>query len=80
MDFKKLGNYIYRGKHFDISVRKPKLKEDIIEVFIKDISEIKIAEKNIIETKFKQKILAKLAHEFKTPLITIISLIKNIME
>ena len=80
MDFKKLGNYIYRGKHFDISVRKPNLKEDILEVFIKDISEIKIAEKNIIETKFKQKILAKLAHEFKTPLIIIISLIKNIMD
>ena len=35
------------------------------------------AEKINTETKYKQKILAKIAHEFKTPLISIISLIQN---
>ena len=64
---------------FEIFVRKLKLKEEVVELFINDISEIKQAEKIKTETKYKQKILAKIAHEFKTPLITIISLVQKIM-
>lgn len=41
---------------------------------------LKNVEKMKIETKYKQKILAKIVHEFKTPLITITSLINKINE
>ena len=78
--FKRLGIFNSKEKSLEIHVRKIRFNEDILEIFIIDVSEIKLAEKNNIETKFKKKILAKLAHEFKTPLITIISLIKNIVD
>ena len=67
-------------KFFDICVRKLKYKDDVLEIFIHDITHMKMAEEVSIETKYKQKILAKIAHEFKTPLITITSLIHKIME
>ena len=64
---------------FDIYFRKLKFKEtEVMEILIHDITEVKQAEKINSETKFKQRILAKIAHEFKTPLITIISLINKI--
>ena len=77
----KLGYFscIYNDDSFDIYFRKLKLKEtEVMEIIIHDITQIKQAEKINTETKFKQKILAKIAHEFKTPLITIISLINKI--
>ena len=80
-NFNKLGYFscIYNDDSFDIYFRKLKLKEtEVIEIIIHDITQIKQAEKINTETKFKQKILAKIAHEFKTPLITIISLINKI--
>ena len=65
---------------FDIYYRKLKFKEEALEFLINDISEIMISEKMKIETQYKQKVLAKIAHEFKTPLITITSLINKINE
>jgi nitrogen-specific signal transduction histidine kinase/CheY-like chemotaxis protein len=54
------------------------MSEEVFEILIYDLSSIKIAEKSKAESKYKQKILAKIAHEFKTPLITIITLIQNL--
>ena len=65
---------------YEISHRKVNFKDRAIEILIYDVTEIKLAEKKMIENKYKQKLLAKIAHEFKTPLITIISLIQNLQE
>ena len=62
---------------FEIHIRKLNFKEEVVEILINDITEVKLAIN--LETKYKQKILAKIAHEFKTPLITIISLIHKIV-
>ena len=75
--FKTLNN---RSKSFEIYVRKLKFKDEVLEILIYDITEIKLAEKISIETKYKQKILGKIAHEFKTPLITITSLVNRMMQ
>ena len=56
--FKRLGHFNSKEKCFDIYVRKLKFKETVLEIIIQDITVIKIAEKNSIETKYKQKILA----------------------
>ena len=64
----------------EIHFRKLKFHEEVVELLIYDVSDIKIAEKINAEAKYKQKILAKIAHEFKTPLITIITLINSIVQ
>jgi signal transduction histidine kinase len=81
VNFIKLGYFTHdkiKDLYFEIHARKLKYQKEALELLIYDISEIKIAEKQSIETKYKHKILAKIAHEFKTPLITIISLIEKI--
>ena len=80
-EFSKIGYFKSLNDHnfFEVFIRKLKLKEEVVELLINDITEIKLAEKTNTETKYKQKILAKIAHEFKTPLITIISLIQKTM-
>jgi signal transduction histidine kinase/CheY-like chemotaxis protein len=65
---------------FEIYTRNLNFKQSVIEILLYDISQIKQAEQTKVETKFKKKILAKIAHEFKTPLITIISLINRIVD
>jgi len=65
---------------FEIYMRKINFRQEVVEILIYDISEIRQAEKIKVESKYKKKILAKIAHEFKTPLITIISLINRIMQ
>jgi len=81
--FQKIGIFSYnldnQEKYFEVYVRKIQTAEETLELLIYDISNVKSAEKSKIETKYKQKILAKIAHEFKTPLITIITLIQKIM-
>ena len=76
-EFTKIGyfNSLNESNFFEVYVRKLKLKEEVVELLINDITEIKLVEER--ETKYKQKILAKIAHEFKTPLISIISLIQK---
>ena len=80
-DFIRIGYFrtINEPTFFEIHVRKLKFREEFVEIFMNDITDIKIAEKMNTESKYKQKILAKIAHEFKTPLITITSLINKIM-
>ena len=80
-NFRRIGTFSSFSKHegpkyFDINIRKLKFKEEVVEILIKDITDIKLAEKIKIET----KLLAKINHEFKTPLITIISLVNNIKQ
>jgi signal transduction histidine kinase len=80
-NFTRLGIFnIKNQQHFDVYTRKLMFKDEIVEVLIYDITEIKLAEKINIESLYKQKILAKIAHEFKTPLITAISFINKILE
>ena len=82
--FKRLGFFNNKIKGVDncfyIYIRKVNSQEEGFEILIYDVTEIKLAEKTKIETKYKQKILAKIAHEFKTPLITMISLIQKFKE
>ena len=75
----KLGYFNINENWFEISIRKLKFNEEILEIFIQNITEIKMFEKKSIETKYKNKILSKIAHELKTPLISIISLVGEIM-
>ena len=78
-DFTKIGFFktTNDSKFFEIHLRKLYFKEEVIEILINDFTEVKLAVN--LESKYKQKILAKIAHEFKTPLITIISLIHKII-
>ena len=80
--FIKIGLFSYHQntneQFFEVYIRKVKIINEVFELLIYDISSIKIAEKTKAETKYKQKILAKIAHEFKTPLITIITLIQSL--
>ena len=81
--FTRIGFFSLEGtdSFYDVYMRKANNnKEAVIEISIYDVTEIKLAEKTITETKYKQKLLAKIAHEFKTPLITIISLIEKTIE
>ena len=79
--FSKIGYFksVNENNFFEVFMRKLKLKEVVCELLINDITEIKQEEKINTETKYKQMILAKISHEFKTPLITIVSLIQKTM-
>ena len=69
------------SKCYEIYVRKLKFnKEDVVELLMYDVSDIKLAERVKTELLYKQKILSKMAHEFKTPLITIITLVNSILQ
>ncbi len=82
--FKRIGFFSNKNDNkdqcFEVFARKVQNDEEVVEFLIYDTTNIKLAEKDRIETKYKQKILSKIAHEFKTPLISIISIIQNISE
>lgn len=79
--FKLLGQFTIIGSNrfFKIYTRQVCLekKSVLIDILIDDITEIKIAELTKSETALKQKLFSKLAHEFKTPLLIIKSLITD---
>jgi len=50
---------------------------ELIEFYFNDITSISKVEKEKAENKIKSLVLAKISHEFKTPLITIIYILKN---
>lgn len=54
--------------------------EASLDIYLNDITKIKITENISTENKLKHKILSKIAHEFKTPLNSILGLIKNLKE
>jgi len=80
-NFTRLGYYTDEKSlfSFEIHARILKFKQHVVEILLYDISEVRQAEQIKVESIFKKRILAKIAHEFKTPLITIISLISRIM-
>lgn len=76
-----LGDFIIKfgnqEKYFLVYFRK---KEKNLDLLFYDITKIKISNNISIENKIKHKILSKIAHEFKTPLNSILGLIKNLKE
>jgi len=77
-EFKILGNFYLEEdfKWFQILVRKSSEYKELIDILVYDISKIKEAEE--LEFNLKSKFFAKIAHELKTPLNSIICLIKNL--
>lgn len=77
-NFNLLGDFILEEdkKFFQIYFFKHSEYIDLIDFLIYDLSAIKEAEK--AEITLKSKFFAKIAHEFKTPLNSIIGLIKNL--
>ena len=69
--FTKIGFFVIDSevKYFEIYFRKLMFGQVDVEFLINDVTQIKFAEKINAETKYKLKIFAKIAHEFKTPLI-----------
>lgn len=76
--FEYLGEFFIENdaKYFQVYFRKHFEYQDLIDFLIYDITEIKEAKE--IEFNLKSKYFAKIAHEFKTPLNSIIGLIKNL--
>ena len=72
-------NSSYNRRYFTISFRKWS-ENKIFDLFINEITDLKISESTTEEQGFKQKNLAKIAHEFKTPINSIIGLINNLKE
>ena len=79
--------YSYNNNYFECYVNINICNEEIpqensfVEIEIYDITKVKLAEKKIIEESInKQKVLSKVAHEFKTPLHAITSLCKILRE
>jgi len=70
-----LDKNISHKKYYDIYLRK---FSKVTEFLILDKTQNKLAEVTTIENSIKHKIFAKVAHEFKTPLNSILSLIANI--
>lgn len=80
--FERIGTYNngINKRYFDVLFRKKKHNKDqmYMDIIIQDVTEFKLAEMTTAENKIKQKFLAKIAHEFKTPLNTIIGLTNQI--
>lgn len=87
-NFKSLGNFVLKSNNkrvFAIYFRIFSINKDlldskaIIDVYINEITDIMAAEQLCSETKIKQKLFSKFAHEFKTPVIIIKSLLGDIL-
>ena len=86
-----ISNFIFLGtftlknnikRFFDVYYRVFNIveKKDIIDIYINEITDIKAAEQLCSETKIKHKLFSKFAHEFKTPIILIKSLLADILD
>lgn len=64
-----------RKKFYSVYYRKI---NNVLDIFFNDCTNSKKAENIESENKLKQKILSKIAHEFKTPLNSILGLINNL--
>jgi len=77
--FKKLGEFFFevreKRKFFLVYYRKI---NEVLDIYFYDYTKIKQAEKISSENKIKHKILSKIAHEFKTPLNSILDLLNNL--
>lgn len=84
-NFINLGNYSSydssgETKYFNVFYRMFQDDVNYIEIIFTDITELKRAEKTTFENNLKREFLAKIAHEFKTPLNTILGLISEIKD
>ncbi len=77
--FRKLGEYYIewkqKKKYFTIFYRKV---NDVLDIYFYDYTKVKEAENIASENKIKHIILSKIAHEFKTPLNSILGLVNNL--
>lgn len=85
LEFIKLGIHFNVQNDFknfyEVFYRKFKHKNmTLLEMLIYEVTEVKEGEKVIAENKYKQKILSKIAHEFKTPLNNILSITHQLNE
>ena len=69
-------------QYFEISFGKFQLNNGkyIIDILINDITDLKSAERGFAEGKLKHKVLSKIAHEFKTPVIMTINILSEIYD
>lgn len=69
-----------KNNFFKVYLRRFKIDEleVITDVIIQNVTDIKLAELSSLENKLKQKLFCKLAHEFKTPMIVIKSLLQDL--
>lgn len=69
-------------KHYIVSYRVFKIKnlKTIFDLIIHDITQLKAAEARETETKLKERLFSKIAHEFKTPLLTIIGMVGQLRD
>ncbi len=76
--FEYLGDFSLEedNRYFQIYFRKHSNYNDLIDFLIYDLTEVKVAKD--IEFNLKSKFFAKIAHEFKTPINSIIGLIKKL--
>jgi len=92
-NFIKLGIFTFKNEennmYFQVFIRRVKydfilkneIKNETYDLLFQDISDLIQSKKKIHdENLIKQKILAKIAHEFKTPINSIIGLINNVKE
>ena len=83
-NYNRLGEFVLENDdpmYFDIYFRISLIKGKVlIDILIYDISELKAAEKTRAENKYKQRIFSKIAHEFKTPLTTIVAITDEITD
>lgn len=78
-----LDNYTINNDFFEVYYRKVlynNSNKHMLQFIMYEVTEVKEGEKVRAESKYKQKILSKIAHEFKTPLNNIISLAQTISD
>ncbi len=83
ISYEKLGEFFSKENSKDekkFYVVYYRIMDSILDIIMNDISAVKLAEINRVESSVKHKIVAKIAHEFKTPLNSIIGLITQIKE
>lgn len=77
-DDRELSNSYNREKYFEVFIRKIKINKakKIKDLIFYDVTDLMKSRQSILEEKIlKEKIFAKIVHEFKTPLNSVISLI-----
>lgn len=83
LKFKKLGNFYNQSKTriYEISYRTFKINNfrTIFDFIIDDTTQIRYAETISTRAKVQQQLFSKIAHEFKTPIITLVCLAKELM-
>ena len=75
--FRQTGLFVFDDIVYDIFIRKPNCWA--VEIIFRDSTKISNIEKEIEENKTKAMYLAKTAHEFKTPLIALMSCVERTM-